>query len=107
MNVANLELCKTLHELSGWEQSDFFYTTDRPFAEAMHGRQGYFNTIPAYELGYLLRKLPNGATVMWNNERSAATLQVVVGELLQYGKTPEDAIAKLCCELFRQGILTR
>lgn len=95
MNVANIDLCKELYELSGWgtaKEGDVW--TDA---------SGH----PRYELGYLLRKLPNGTNVMYNNERSAASYEVPIGELYLYGKTPEDAACKLAIELLKKGVLTK
>jgi hypothetical protein len=72
----------------------------------------------AYDLGYLLRKLP-----MWNGT-TRLTLQPVVGSINDrwdasydyqdgssehdnFADTPEDAVCKLCIELFKQGILQK
>lgn len=110
MNVANLELCKELKELSGWiSGSDFFpvkHSTEDP--------------IPAYDLGYLLRKLPS--YIKLKNDRTRFTLrtkpesnqhelplwQAMYGhDFSERADTPEDAAAKLAVELFKQGILTK
>ena len=58
MNVASLELCKELYELSGW------WGTHRVFwdinGDVLHSctDQGIGYVCPAFDLGYLLRKLP-------------------------------------------------
>lgn len=117
MQVASLELCKTLHELSGWDDlpNDNDWYTER-------GVIGYRRSgvAPAYDLGYLLRKLPShdkdgihanfgvslllgGAANLWG-----AGWESDSGEYeLQQANTPEDAAAKLAIELFKQGVLTR
>lgn len=55
-NVANLELCKELYAVSGWE-ADYWYDWNHgsPTVEDMKLSE---SNIPAYDLGYLLRKLP-------------------------------------------------
>jgi hypothetical protein len=68
MNVASLEPCKELYELSGWNDTEFWYAetlnepphnwtlgNNRLTIGMTGGRQ-----LPAYDLGYLLRKLPTG-----------------------------------------------
>jgi hypothetical protein len=60
--------------------------------------------IPAYDLGYLLRKLPQPYSIM---AYSTGRLVAVQGEVTATADTPEDAAAKLAIELFKQGILTR
>lgn len=106
MNVASLELCKELHELSGWTQPGM-YAVDQDSNEHAH----------RYDLGYLLRRLPSSKT----ERGSELELRKLKGEVLegswqigydrgkvwQLASTPEDAAAKLCIELFKQGVLTR
>lgn len=66
MNVALLELCQELHDLSGWVDTGKAYgkwtpEDKKPFmAEYNYGEFGHdaFRVAPAYDLGYLLRKLP-------------------------------------------------
>lgn len=104
--VASLALCKELYELSGWG-------TDRTWRKLTLGKafvrngsiEDEYDISPAYSLGYLLRKLPNGVNIMYNSERSAASYEVPIGELLLYGNTPENAACKLSIELFKLGVL--
>lgn len=130
MNIANLELCKELYELSAWDDCWLCYVedpasivvVDRDYADA-HDANKY---APAYELGFLLRKLPQ-----FTDTKHRFTLQpagVVGGKKYpynaawcasyddtnrrsnikeQYADTPEDALCKLAIELFKQGVLTR
>lgn len=100
MNVASLELCKELYELSRWG--------DRELAKDRNG-------VPHYGLGYLLRKLPASqdgnqlsldqitaghwvAGYLYGNPVKGATEQ---------GSSPEDAACSLAISLFKQGILTK
>lgn len=99
INVASLELCRELYELSGWEDG---YESTMDWHQPVDGSRG----APAYDLGYLLRKLPlgelrnrDGLYSAWqNNSANVAP---------QYAETPEDAACKLAIELFKQGVLTK
>lgn len=114
MHVANLELCKELYAVSGWDDTHAFYGGGYNEVEfvGQAGYEGYVaefandglnKDIPAYDLGYLLRKLPffkmnrtdEGQYIIWwahFDDREVAD-------------TPEDATAKLCIELIKQNIL--
>jgi hypothetical protein len=126
MNVASLELCKELYELSGWITPDFSYVSDnirnddernyarqfRPVYEGMAKEPGTYR-FPAYDLGYLLRKLPapKGSGNL-KLELSSDTNQwyCYYGIGIYYGATadtPEDAAAKLAIVLFKQGVLSK
>lgn len=124
MNVANLELCKELYELSGWDLDDYWFLWEDTYGIDLHeyghvvkpkttiptgrGRK----IVPAYDLGYLLRKLPKGSyiqvgktgrcTASTGNAFHTEAPWVVYKE---HGDTPEDAAAKLCIELIKQDIL--
>ena len=123
MNVASRELCKELCELSGWDYSvAWSRLTDTP-----DGREDWMlgtphsqaiEIYPAYDLGYLLRKLKSHlADNQWLdiriNERNKAGYVGAYGTWeqghLEYleASTPEDAAAKLAVELFKQGVLTK
>lgn len=136
MNTADLELCEELYELSGWYDTSAYgyYTNDdhSDYAiqypvnkEALPGRWWYegINGWPAYDLGYLLRKLPKyighasqscrfglfpqGFTNTGSSDW-CASYDTFKGEIyvLQTADTPEDAAAQLAIELFKKGILT-
>lgn len=64
MNVASLELCKELYELSGWDDLQFMWYWHLGVGRKVHHREiGNYKLgspiISAYDLGYLLRKLPD------------------------------------------------
>ncbi len=117
MNVARLDLCKELYELSGWAQSLYehellsgeHYTTTLPRKAMEHSSQNIY--IPAYDLGYLLRKLQT--TIDYLRPSTVSKQWVVKGpwsedeDSLIYADTPEDAAALLAIELFKQGVLKR
>lgn len=147
MNVASLKLCKELYELSGWDNTELYHAQsifDEPVELSRYRTQkdlddeqgtgkllvwsysgveiGSFKwTIPAYDLGYLLRKLPawfrNGEFYLSNDgaeklgwtagymkEDNDGYLYWTMSELAD---TPEDAACKLAIELFKQGVLTK
>ena len=137
MNVASLKLCKELYEVSGWEDTymawDVSDRTDLPFENVVIADDVIFTYFPAYDLGFLLRKLP--LTTGFDNEkweevygRSLPSYFFMARDLdtmdnkwrVQYqgedqedviedtmfdADTPEDATAKLCIDLFNQGVL--
>lgn len=104
MNVANLELCKELYELSGWEHDYFWYddVKNQPFIDQR--MQSIRSISPAYPLGYLLRKLPQPNMVGFADGSAYA---MAMGGQHQEADTPEDAACKLAIELFKQGVLKR
>lgn len=107
MNVASLELCKELYELTGWGWGEL---------ESYYDKDPVFPTVvcPKYNLDYLLRKLPRhnhgyltltvtGAGEMWAaGYWDDSENRLIVKRL---GDTPEDAAAKLAIGLIKQGIL--
>jgi hypothetical protein len=113
MNVASLELCKELYELSGWQ------------ATAKYRKNGFLVTwgymrlkgseTPAYDLGYLMRKLPIDCVVCQVSEPIDGVYWFAGGMSGEYdvhlnhfkAVTPEDAAAKLAIEMFKEGVLTR
>lgn len=127
MNVASQELCEELYSLSGGVKSTWKDTEYRRYYD-----DGLFVTneklnglwLPAYDLGYLLRKLPKyighasqscrlglfpqGFTNTGGSDW-CASYDTFKGEiyLLQTADTAEDVTCKLAIELFKQGILTK
>lgn len=124
MNTANLELCQELYALSGWDyESQYVHATDNYSDErakhlltrGMLGENPYDPNLkykfvaPAYDLGYLIRKLPNKIIVehssnIWWARHDDFTDK---GDISINADTPENALAKLAIELFKQGILTK
>lgn len=129
MNVASLELCKELFELSGWEDTNYCYrnhartgTGTKKLYDRWQLRKTLPNKnvvtrtfVPAYDLGFLLRKLPikrvklrnytRGWSCQWSEDfkDNGRRIRDYVGD----SDTPENATCQLCIELFRQGILKR
>lgn len=139
MTVASLELCKQLYKLSNWKIDEYPYAgyctqpdcPGRQDGELIYG--GYCESCslavldtPAYDLGFLLRKLPKYIPTYKNGTIHPADdyqLHIVggfdndwisqyagLGDLplyIQSADTPENALCKLAIELFKQGILKR
>ena len=131
MNVASLELCKELYELSGWDSNPGQWVWHRiynPLAGDNEWSVNLYQHItraeqqyPAYDLGYLLRRFAEQdhyvsvkyvdyaklATDLkeWRNEFVAYDPWMKQKDY-PYANTPEDALAKLAIELFKQNILT-
>jgi hypothetical protein len=131
MQVASLELCKTLYELSDWELPKYFYKitdngghtwsgiADRGWCEnyVPEDNDEKIEYYPAYSLDYLFRKiqekLPKGEYVGLsadNNSEGSWFASISndhsIGDTA-YSDTPENATVKLCIELFKQNILTK
>lgn len=120
MNVASLENCKILYELSGWNPDEWAYDTSyadnwlRHIADFPEGsrERRLVDMIPAYETGFLLRKLPlwvNGFSFRMNMDFVTGTGWVCGYEptdrMSFKADTPEDCAAKLCIELIQQKVI--
>lgn len=113
MTTANLDLCKELYELSGWDDSEWKEITQKwrfkhrkdtnPELAIQPYQYKFGEYIPAYDLGYLLRKLPR-ETILSNISDNGWTI-VYGGKGLYKATTPENAACKLAIELFKKGIL--
>ena len=58
MHVADLRICRELYELSGWEYSRAWFDQRKPWVSDYIDHNPPF-ICPAYDLGYLIRKLPH------------------------------------------------
>jgi len=113
-NQASLELCKELYELSGWKNT--FASWNLNTGQIVTNKQGLNCTpefyISAYDLGYLLRKLPerilyyNFELLHCKNWKAAYIhLQGINVKYIKSADTPEDAVVRLALELFKEGVL--
>lgn len=149
MNVASVALCKELFKLGGWVDTYLAYHKDSQgdWGEPIHSevyerylidavkvlrgeKEGLTYkkdmVLPAYDFGYLLRKLPRSVTEFWGRAYPASPCLMFSGtqwvmfyqsemsgehntdELFgQFADTPENAACMLAIELFKQGILKR
>lgn len=122
-NVASLENCKRLYELSGWGGEDRWFLTNisdpehvigtatpRIFKSDKDHENGYRTETPAYSAGYLLRKLPEEA---YDTELGLAIFRTEGRPKWEAGydnefvnaDTPEDALCLLAIKLFEEGVL--
>ena len=115
MNVASLELCKELYELSGWDNTYFNYAEHEldgnivlPYHRDSENSSKWFEC-PAYTLGYLLRKMSLGFRDLsyHSDGRWIARSGAGTGRFMKSAKTPEDAAAKLAIELWKRGLVER
>lgn len=131
MNVASLELCKELHELSGWDDTPIVrgdsWNEGLSLGFGVWSRDHLMEGIvegdisPAYDLSYLLMRLPKLITLYqsegsWScHFQSSKTHQAIVNGsviVLPYfwmtrGETPEDAACSMAIDLFEHGIITK
>lgn len=106
MNTASLELSRKLYELSGWFDTDFVVD---PTSRATSITTAITNTedapwLPAYDLGYLVRKIQSNG-VMVRAHAGSQWVVMVNPDYIVYADTPEDAVAMLCIKLFEMGVL--
>ena len=132
MNVCSLELAKELYKLSGWEDTEKSYNIENDVEDTSMAILMHPEHTPAYDLGYLLRKLPPQIRLPYKNGRlrnrpnflslrpkrhygsghvykpgwEAIYLKYRTNDyIIAVADTPEDAAAKLAIELFKPGIL--
>lgn len=123
MNIASLELCQKLFELSGWIDTEYgwlsysSWETDEVSYE-LSKRDKKRWCAGAYDAGYLLRKLPSSDaegyklqircddTDYWYAgyyKRDNSQLKTESNPCA----TPEEAACQLAINLFKEGVLTR
>lgn len=129
INVASFELCRELYKLSGWDESHLKYTNfyyagkngkkrlDRWKLKHSRTETDGELIIPAYDLGFLLRKLPkfvDRAEFWMTNDVLAWTAGYATDKYAngnfhftrsETADTPEDAATKLAIQLFKEGVL--
>lgn len=113
MNVASLELCKELYELSGWTDTDNRWYQDDGWYVGATGTNGL--SAPAYDLGYLIRKAGGGAGVTKHSTYYTArrpdmfgapeNKDPLNGRIGWDGDTPEDAMCIMFIELIQKGLM--
>lgn len=107
MQTANLENCKRLYELSGWDDTDysFGYMKGKTAIVGERGTEHAFDDPhSAYDSGYLLRKLPPHADLT-KVEAGKIYYAVHHQEYDFQADNPEDALCLLAIKLFEEGIL--
>lgn len=127
MSTASLENSKRLYELSGWHNTDFYHEDlgggiskliDRKRLETRwRHKDAAPDAIPAYSLGFLIRKLPHWITLGqtsggytptgWyaTKESSQDYHHTDPSKITVKTDTPEDALCLLAIKLFEEGVL--
>lgn len=108
MNVASLENCKRLYELSGW-------------VDHLEANDDGLEPIPEYSLGYLLRKLPLRVKDEYQGNLFGVRMKQTNGSgwIMWYGEigkdtemyfttanTPEDAACRLLINLIEEKVIS-
>lgn len=102
MNVATLGLCSELYRLSGWGDGE----KPKLKEHIITANESRLETYPAYDLGYLLRKL-EGFDVRLHYSNTWRLWGVFAQDSKgEDHDSPENAAAKVCIELFKLGVLT-
>ena len=122
MHVASLDLCRALYVLApDWNDTYCSWFIDnvvpdghllgQPRSEPAIGLRGsrisaIFSEVPAYDLGYLMRKLPDGYGLVKGVGGSWIALEVrtMQPQNGEKAETPEDAAAALCIKLWTQRV---
>lgn len=137
MNVAAVNHCKKLYELSAWgeqikkDRLDIWGIADDGNASVItqESLAGWpTKLVPAYNLGFLLRKLPPNLSavyqeelylmleldpfdkswvVQYTNEQYEVPQPPLGVTVSAMAKTPEDAACLLAIKLFEEGVLTK
>lgn len=114
MNTASFDLCKELYELSHWTLTEKHWYQGKPISRSPWGWD-----CSAYDLGFLLEKLPQNTWVGYvdtSGQRGYALAKTYawdeegndINKIAECrADTPEDAACMLAIELFRQGVLKR
>jgi hypothetical protein len=120
MNVASKELCQELYELSGWDDTYFLYTKTGKISTVASMFSG--QPLPAYDAGFLLRKLPSeiesdgriyrlrgGKNQYYFFEYQAKDdRDIRWWNISPFSKDfPEDALCALVIKLFKTGLLKK
>ena len=115
MTVATIDLCQTLFMNSGWIGTNLnhFRFHDGKVSVEARPISAYISArgIPAYDLGFLLRRLPPSTAIRKRSTMSAgkeySASAAVRSGIAALDRTPEDAAAKLAIELFKRAVLRK
>lgn len=109
INVTSITTSRKLFKLTGWKETIFEYDKD---GDLMYCTATPQYKLPAYDLGFLLRKMPykivdKGFLHVSMGSVSAASYQGTGGNESVYyrAKTPEEAVAQLAIMLIKDGVI--
>ncbi len=109
------DLCINIYGLSNFEWSVFDRIPDGDGGMYFHHYEGEElpQTVPAYTLGFLLRKIPSDVNsgVEWDAQLEIWSAyydeENDMGRIVKTARAekPEDAVAKLCVDLLMLGVI--
>lgn len=126
-DVAGLSHCEELYKVTGWSQTTCWWNIFKDYDNGLphiladtYRHQTTDKHVPAYDLGYLIRRLPDYC-VMGDESDEDRGFQLRLdpfggGWIAEYpfgdwpqavSDRPEDAVCALAIELFKQGVLSR
>lgn len=114
MNVCSLELAKELYSVSDWTTGYWYCANcEKVFDETIISNHELKKLCPAYDLGFMIRKLPG--TILKHavvDDKDFYFAEYLIGNNPNFthgtgGDTPEDCLAMLAIELFKQGVLEK
>lgn len=111
MNVADSSLCEELFTLSSWHDTDNWYYDGA--VDAYRGWVDYGTKCsPAYDLGFLIRKLPH--VFLAKTKKSGYRARYIKGrwgkngiekQITEAAETPENALCTLAIHLIKEGLI--
>lgn len=122
IGVASLDLCKELHRVSGWKDTQLiYYANAGEHSGTVDDRRMLMEkdaNLPAYDSGFLLERLPHFIELVqlsggytpngWRAiKKSSQDYWHKGGPIQVDSDNPTDALCKLAIELFKQGVLKK
>ena|SRR3990167_2142342 len=124
MNTTSKDISKRLYELSGWgDRCEVYFSWQTKYDKVITTKEqgaedsdGFLRpwAVPAYNLGFLLRKIPANTSIYdWvqigKHEKDYEVSWWIETDFIDSfsADTPEDAVAKLCIQLFESSILKK
>jgi hypothetical protein len=118
--VASLELSKRLYELSGWDDTRLVHQELNGRRWVVEDEVALYPSYPAYELGYLIRKLPAvflkyySLTITKRVDDTysccyadAESYIANKGQMFTEADTAENTLGLLAIKLFEEGVLKK
>lgn len=110
-SVASLNLCRELFAGSGWDGTALNHFSFHDGRETVEASPlfGYISAkgTPAYDLGYLLRRLPPATAIRKRKSKEYSAFAPVLKGVLSVDNSPENAAARLAAQLIEHGILPK
>ncbi|MCO4274281.1 hypothetical protein NG701_07540 [Pseudarthrobacter sp. HLT3-5] len=114
MHFADVGRCKKLFQVSGWDDTSFKYVGGSRDKIEMMPRDSRvcLPDVPAYDLGFLVRRLPYAVSVTVSTKGFTTTAAMMrhrppFFNYLARDASPENSTVDVFLELFKQNVLTR